>query len=145
MLFNPSQTDVRNFFFTTFEKNKINADLTDLEKIALSVILEHPEYEKYLSNRDKYTNHQWLPESGETNPFLHMSLHINVIEQLSINQPRGIVEAYQKLCLKFGDKHSASHELMDCIVEMVWQAQRNNTQPDMNLYFECINKKLLAT
>ncbi|MBY0379421.1 MAG: DUF1841 family protein [Burkholderiales bacterium] len=144
-MFNPNQTDVRNFFFDTFEKNTTHANLTDLEKIALSVILEHPEYENYLSNREKYTNYQWCPESGENNPFLHMSLHVNVIEQLLINQPHGIVESYQKLCLKFGDKHNASHELMDCIIEIVWQAQCNNTPPDVNIYFTCINKKLLTT
>ncbi|MFN8771326.1 MAG: DUF1841 family protein [Neisseriaceae bacterium] len=141
-MFNPSQADVRNFFFTVYEKHKAQANLEDLERIALSVILEHPEYDKYLSNREKYINHQWLPEHGETNPFLHLSMHMSIIEQLSINQPFGITDLYKELCKKFGSELNAQHEMMDCLAEMLWQAQKNNLLPDLHTYLECIKNKL---
>lgn len=141
-MFNPSQTDVRNFFFDTLEKSKLGHPLTDLEKIAYSTILEHPEYEAVLTNRKKYLEYQWPVEKGETNPFLHLSMHMSIIEQLSIDQPPGIKNLYTELCDKFKEPHNASHELMDCLGEMVWQAQSAGTMPDMNIYFSCINKKL---
>jgi len=142
VMFNPTQADVRNFFFDVFSKAQKNLPLSDLEKIAYSVILEHPEYHEVLKNKEKYIDYQYLPEMGETNPFLHLSMHLTIHEQLSVNQPIGINELYKQMCLKFGDEHKASHEIIDCLGEMVHQAQRNNTAPDVNVYFACINKKL---
>lgn len=141
-MFNPSVSDVRNFFFDTFDKGKNNQNLTDLEKIAYSIILEHPEYHVVLSNREKYLAQNWTPESGATNPFLHMSMHVSILEQLSINQPFGIKELYLELCKKHGNDHDAAHEVMDCLAEMVWQAQYNNMQPNPQTYLSCLNKKL---
>ncbi len=141
-MFNPSQQDVRNFFFDVYQKHREQQMLTDLEKIALSVVFEHPEYEKVLKNKDKFLTYQWLADDGETNPFLHLSMHMTILEQLSINQPIGIKTLYNDLCKKFETEHSAQHELMDCIAEMIWQAQKSHTAPDQNIYFECIKQKL---
>lgn len=141
-MFNPSVNDVRNFFFDTYEKGERNLILTDLEKIAYSTILEHPEYRHVLSNRDKYMGANWLPESGETNPFLHLSMHVSIIEQLSINQPFGVKELYIELCQKYADEHEAQHHVMDCLAEMIWQAQYNNMQPDPQIYLSCLRNKL---
>lgn len=144
-MFNPSQEDVRNFFFNVYKKYKSSIALEDIEKIAVSTILEHPEYDIYLSNPDKYIDYKWLPEEGHTNPFLHLSMHMSILEQLSIDQPLGIKNLYTQLCTKFGGEHNAQHELMDCIAEMIWSAQHNNLPPDINIYFECINHKLSKT
>jgi hypothetical protein len=141
-MFNPTQADVRNFFFDVFSKVQQNITLTDLEKIAHSVILEHPEYHEVLANRDKYMDFQYLPEMGQTNPFLHLSMHLTIIEQLSINQPPGISELFRQMCQQTKDEHKAYHEIIDCLGEMIWQAQHNQTAPDVNVYFECINRKL---
>lgn len=141
-MFNLNQTDVRTFFFDVFEKSNSGVTLSDLEKIALSVIMEHPEYHQVLHNRQKYLDYVWTVEMGETNPFLHLSLHLSLIEQLSIDQPHGIAALYSELSNKLQDKHSASHELIDCLGEMLWQAQRNNQAPDVTVYFKCINQKL---
>ena len=135
--------DVRNFFFNTYEKYKTQAPLSDLEKITISIILEHPEYHSVLENKSKYLDYEWNIANGETNPFLHLSMHITIIEQLSINQPPQINQLYQQLCIKYGSEHEASHQLMDCIAEMLWQAERNSSaQPDINVYLTCINSKL---
>ena len=141
-MFSPSQAEVRQFFFNVYTKAQNKQPLDSLEKIAYSIIMEHPEYHTYLQQQEKYIDYQWLPELGETNPFLHLSMHMTIIEQLSIDQPFGIKNLYQQLCNKFGDQHEASHQLMDCIAEMLWQAQRNKTQPDINTYFACIRQKL---
>ncbi|MBX9866345.1 MAG: DUF1841 family protein [Burkholderiales bacterium] len=141
-MFNPSVNDVRNFFFDTFAKANQQQALSDLEKMAYSVIMEHPEYQVVLRDREKYLNYNWLPDAGETNPFLHLSMHMSIWEQLSIDQPMGIKALYLELCEQFGDEHEAQHQVLDCLAEMVWQAQYNNMQPDPNIYLSCLRRKL---
>jgi len=141
-MFNPSVQDVRNFFFNTFQKGTQQQPLSALEKMAFSIIIEHPEYHVILKNPDKYRGFNWLPEVGETNPFLHLSMHVSILEQLSINQPFGVQELYSELCAQGGDEHSAQHQVMDCLAEMIWQAQYSSQQPNPDIYIACLKSKL---
>ena len=92
-LFNPSRDQVRQFFFDTWLKFKQEKPLTDLEKIAVGVMQMHPEYHAVMDAPERYLQQAYFPEMGETNPFLHMSLHLSVLEQIAINQPPGIAQA----------------------------------------------------
>ena len=141
-MFSPSLSDVRNFFFDCYIKGQNNQVLTDLEKIAFSLMLEHPEYQPVFSNREKYADYNWSPEAGITNPFLHLSMHLSIYEQLSINQPVGVKELYHELCSKTGVEHDAQHLLMDCLAEMIWQSQYTAKQPDPAIYLNCLRAKL---
>jgi hypothetical protein len=141
-LFNPSRDQVRQFFFDTWAKFQQQQSLTDLEGIALQVIQMHPEYYVVLNTSEKYMEQAYFPEMGETNPFLHMSLHMSILEQISINQPIGIADAYQKLRVKHGNESDAQHDLMDCLAETIWQAQRTGQSLDGAAYLECIKAKL---
>ena len=105
----------------------------------------HPEYHVVLDAPERYMNQQYFPEMGETNPFLHLSLHLSVIEQISINQPIGIAPIYEQLCKRRGDKHLAQHDILDCLAETIWQAQRNNTPLDSEHYLRLLNKKNIST
>jgi hypothetical protein len=140
-MFNPSRDQARQFLFDAWAKHKQSAPLTDLEKIALAVISRHPEYHRILDAPERYLARDYLPEFGETNPFLHMSMHLAIEEQLSINQPTGVVDLYQSLCQRLGDAHAAQHEMMDCLGEMIWHAQRNGTGPDAAIYLGCMRRK----
>lgn len=141
-MFSPSLSDVRNFFFDCYVKGTSNQSLTELEKIAFSLILEHPEYKQVLSDKEKYLDYKWLPDSGETNPFLHLSMHLSIYEQLSINQPLGIKELYNELCTKLNTQHDVQHTVMDCLAEMIWQSQYTQRQPDPAIYLNCLRTKL---
>jgi len=141
-MFNPSLVEVRNFFFNIWDKAKHTQELTDLEKIAYSIILEHPEYHYILEDRVQYLEFEWTPEMGQTNPFLHLSMHLTILEQLSIDQPAGVKQFYQELCNKESAPHQAQHALMECVGEMLWQANANATNLDVNVYFNCIKYKL---
>lgn len=141
-MYNLNQIDVRNFFFELYQKFENKEALSELEKIAYCVILAHPEYNHVLNNKPKYLDSIWPIENGETNPFLHLSMHLTILEQLSINQPFGIRDLFQKLVDKFKDKHESEHHLIDCLGEMLWQAQKSQTPPDPTVYLACINKKL---
>ncbi len=140
-MFNPSRDQARQFLFDTWAKHSQGAPLTDLERIALAVIARHPEYHPLLSKPEQYVDRDYPPEFGETNPFLHISMHLAIEEQLSIDQPRGVLALYGELCKKLGDEHDAQHEMMDCLAEMIWHAQRNGTGPDAAIYLGCMRRK----
>lgn len=137
-MFNPSRDQARRFLFDTWRKQREGAPLTDLERMALAVLLLHPEYHAQLDAPDQYLERDYLPENGEINPFLHLSMHLAIREQLSIDQPRGIVAQYRRLLEKTGSEHDAEHALLECLGEMLWQAQRRRCAPDPAIYLDCL-------
>jgi uncharacterized protein DUF1841 len=140
-LFNPSRDEVREFFFGTWAKFNAQQTLTELEKIGLKVMHLHPEYQEILSKPEHYKQVAYYPELGETNPFLHMSLHLSILEQISINQPIGIAPIYEKLKIKHLNEHDALHDILDCLAETIWLAQRNNTGLDSAHYLTLLQQK----
>src|SRR3990172_10467805 len=95
-----------------------------MEALALDVILLHPEYHAVLGEPERYRDREYFPELGETNPFLHMSLHVALEEQLSIDQPPGIAALLRALAERRGDRHDALHQAIECLAETVWRGQR---------------------
>ncbi len=143
-MFNPSRDQVRQFFFDAWAKFRAGRPLTDLEAMAADHIGSHPEYHPVLDQPERYRDRDWPPELGETNPFLHLSMHLSIAEQLSIDQPPGVKARYLALAQRLGDEHAAQHAVMDCLAEMVWRAQRDNLPPDGAAYLLCIEKKCLS-
>ncbi|WP_024304011.1 DUF1841 family protein [Pseudogulbenkiania sp. MAI-1] len=141
-MFNPSRQDARRFFFDTWSKHQRNETLTDLEKIVLAILLEHPEYHAIVGQPERYLEQEWTPDMGESNPFLHLSLHMAIEEQRSIDQPFGIRSLYAQLALRLGDEHAAQHQMMECLGEMIWHAQRYGGGPDVNRYISCVRSRL---
>ena len=129
-MFNPSRDEARRFFFDTWRKHQANDTLTDLERMTLAIILLHPEYHPVLDAPARYLEREWLPEDGQTNPFLHLAMHLSIEEQLSIDQPPGIRARIDALSLQHQDRHPALHDAMDGLAEMIWHAQRYQTPPD---------------
>ena len=119
--------------------------MTDLEQVALQVISLHPEYHALLDRPHEHLELDYSPESGRVNPFLHLSLHLAVEEQLAIDQPRGIRSHYQRLLAKSGSQHDATHVVLECLGETIWQAQRRGTPPDEKAYLECLERETGAT
>jgi hypothetical protein len=144
-LYNPSRDQARQFLFDAWQKFQQQVVLTDLEKIAVEVMQMHPEYHAILAAPERYMNEQYFPEMGTTNPFLHLSLHLSVIEQISINQPIGIAKIYAQLRQLHNDSHLAQHEIVDCLAETIWQAQRNNSGLDAANYLTLLEQKLGKT
>lgn len=139
-MFNPSRDQARQFLFDTWKKYGDHQVLSGLESMLLEILLQHPEYHSFLNAPERYLEREYLPEQGETNPFLHLNLHLAIAEQLSIDQPPGIKGRYQELLAKSGDPHHAQHQVMECLGEMIWQAQRHRTAPDPDIYFSCLGR-----
>jgi hypothetical protein len=140
-MFNPTRDQARDLFFGTWQKYRAGEPLEGLEQTALDVILMHPEYQHILDQRERYLERDYLPESGELNPFLHMSLHLSIAEQLAIGQPHGIRELFQQIESRLGSRHDAIHAALECLAETVWQANRNQAPPDQQAYLECLRRQ----
>ena len=140
-MFNPSRSQAREFLFDLWEKHRAGVPLTPLESIAIAIVLEHPEYHGYLGDRERYLERDWKPEGGETNPFLHLQMHLAIEEQVSIDQPPGIRNAIEALARKHGSMHDARHDVMDCLAEAIWNAQRHGAAMDNASYLDCVRRK----
>ena len=144
-MFTPSRQQARDLFFDTWEKYSSSQTLEGLEKTVLEVVLPHPEYHALLDQRDAHVDRDYPPESGKLNPFLHLSLHLAVAEQLAIDQPPGIAEVFASLTVRNGDRHAALHVVLDCLGETIWQANRSGSPPDQSAYLACLHEQLGTT
>ena len=140
-MFDPTRDQARDFFFATWRKSRERSPLTPLESLALAILADHPEYHAVLDDPERHRHRDWRPEGGETNPFLHLAMHLAIEEQLSIDQPPGIRDAVEALARRRGSAHDASHDVMECLAEMVWQAQRNARPFDNDAYLDCLRKR----
>jgi hypothetical protein len=140
-MFNPSRDQVRQFFFDAWKKYRAGAPLEGLEHLAVQVALTHGEHHHVLDDPGRYLDRDYTPEHGEANPFLHMSMHVAIEEQLSIDQPPGIRAEFERILRIKGDRHDSIHALLDCLGEVIWQAQRTRTTPDGEAYLECVRRK----
>ena len=144
MIFSNERIKLRQLFFDAWEKHQTHQPCEPLEKQLLAIILEHPEYHYLFSNKDKYLDKDYLPEAGETNPFLHMSIHMSIREQLNTNRPQGITKIFNTIQLKKQNAHETEHAMMDVFAELMWEAQQQSAPPDETRYLQLLKEKLLG-
>lgn len=138
-MFGSDRDALRKMYCDSWGKFKNQQLLSPLEQQIVSVVKCHPEYHAMLEAPDVSIAADFVPEMGESNPFLHMGMHLGLHEQISTDRPQGIKERYQKLVAKEGE-HQAEHKMMECLGEAIWVAQRNQTTPDENAYLDCLKK-----
>ena len=139
-MYNPSRDQVRSFFIETWRKARAKEVLTPMETIAADIIAMHPEYHAIVEDPDAI-DRDFPPEAGQINPFLHLSLHLAIEEQLSIDQPPGIRAAFDAACLRRGERHDALHDALESLGEMLFEAQRKGTPPDGAAYVNSLRRK----
>ena len=139
-MYAPTRDEARTFFFETWRKYRAGDPLAGLETTALQVLLAHPEYHPVLDAPGRYRDRDFSVDGGELNPFLHLSLHLAVEEQLAIDQPPGLRGEFERLRADKGE-HAAKHDVLECLGEVVWLAQRNGSAPDAQMYLECLRRK----
>lgn len=140
-MFAPSQHDVRRFFCATWQKQRDGQPLTPLEAMAADWLRLHPEYDADLADEAEALTRHYAAEAGRTNPFLHLSMHLSISEQVSIDQPPGIKQAFELLAARRNSVHDAHHEVMECLGEMMWTAQRRGLPPDGNAYIDAVRRR----
>jgi hypothetical protein len=141
-MFSPSAADVRRFFCGVYAKSRANQPMEALEVLANEWIQRHPEYHPALADVNaavQALNQQ--PPNDRENPFLHLSMHLSISEQCSIDQPPGIRQAVELLAARRGSLHDAHHETMTCLGEMLWNSQRDGRPPDGHAYIDAVRRR----
>ena len=139
-IFNPTREEVRRFFCDTWKKKTENHILTPMEMLASDWMEKHPEYHTQLADPEGAIEQDYTPERGETNPFLHLSMHLSISEQISIDQPPGIKAIAEKLTQKLESEHEAQHLMMECLGQVMWESQREGKPLNPENYLEALKK-----
>jgi len=140
-MFGQNRQQLRQFYHDVWHKKQSQETLNALETSIAQVIETHPEYHKIFAT-DASLEQEYFVEDGQTNPFLHMGLHLSLHEQISTDRPAGIRQLYQQLQTKFGDAHETEHQMMECLTESLWLAQRNNQAPSETDYIDALQQLL---
>ncbi|MCA1798779.1 MAG: DUF1841 family protein [Xanthomonadaceae bacterium] len=129
---------MRKRFVLVWEKMQARTPLEPLEAVIAEVIEAHPEYQPLLGRGDAALDDEWTPERGETNPFLHLGLHVAIREQIAADRPTGVKDAYRALCRHTGDTLAAEHRMIECLATALWEAGRSGAAPDEAAYLDCL-------
>lgn len=139
-MFSNDRQSHRRVFIAAWEKAQAGQPLEPVEAQIVQVLRQHPEYQGLMSDTETALDRDFLPEQGESNPFLHMGLHIAILDQLSVDQPAGIRGLYGRLVKATGDPHEAEHRVMECLAEALWTLQRTRAPFDDVGYLTCIKR-----
>ena len=139
-MYAPSRTEAREFLRNAWEKYRASAPLSELERIAVEIIALHPEYHALLES-PRELDSDFAPGDGRLNPFLHLQLHLAIAEQIAVDRPQGVRAEIERLAAKHGEPHDALHDALECLGEVIWQAQRSGTAPDTAAYLDCLRRK----
>jgi hypothetical protein len=138
-MFSNDRTELRKVFYDCWKRKRDGQPLDAMQQVIAGVIEQHPEYHSLLEN-DVHLDRDFHAVDGEANPFLHMSMHIALVEQITTDRPPGIRAYHQQLTRALGTVHEAEHRMMECLSEAIWQAQRNRQMPDESAYLNCLKK-----
>lgn len=139
-MFGQDRNQLRQMYLDAWQKHQAGALASPLEAMIAEIIAMHPEYHALLEKDAEALDKDFLPELGESNPFMHMGMHIAIREQLTTDRPAGIATAHKKLLLRLQDPHEVEHRIMECLGQSLWEAQRNNAAPDEAQYLMCVQK-----
>lgn len=138
-MFNPSRDQVRLFFCEAWRKHRDRLPLVGAELAAADIVGRHPEYQSLLADPDAAVQGEWTPDSGGMNPFLHLSLHLAIHEQVSIDQPPGIRGVFDGLRIRL-EPHAAEHVILECLGETIWRAQSQGKPMDAQAYVDQLRR-----
>lgn len=139
-MFSPTQAEVRQFFCSVYAKARQGLPMEALETLASQWMDQHPEYHADFADEAKALATLYEATEGRVNPFLHLSMHLSISEQCSIDQPRGIRQAVELLTRKCDSLHEAHHNAMECLGTMLWESQRAGRPPDGDSYVACVQR-----
>lgn len=139
-MYSNDRTQMRHYYFETWKKFKAEAPLTDLERQIVGVIVDHPEYQPLFDQPDKYLDKDYLPEFGETNPYMHLGLHLSLRDQISTDRPAGTQQIFEKLCRRYSGPLEAEHAMLECLALVLWQAMQTGKEFNIEQYVESLQR-----
>ncbi|MEX2495500.1 MAG: DUF1841 family protein [Woeseia sp.] len=138
MIFGQDRLELRKMYADAWRKAQEGAILSPLESQIAEVIAEHPEYHAAVTSDNLDT--AFTPEGGQSNPFLHMGLHLAVRDQIATDRPPGVRRVFDKLARRSHNRLDAEHAAIDCLAETLWEAQRQMKAPDEQEYLEKLRR-----
>lgn len=138
MIFGQDRNQLRTMYAEAWRKQCERRPMSPLELQIAAIVELHPEYHADVTSND--LDRDYTPDGGQTNPFLHMGLHLGVREQVATDRPRGIAEIHDLLIAQLGDVHAAEHRMIDCLAETLWEAQSRNLAPDEEKYLDRLRR-----
>ena len=135
---NQSRDQLRRVYVEAWRKRREGLPVEPLEAQIADVIALHPEYHSALERGEESLAREYTPEGGQSNPFLHMGLHLAVRDQIATDRPSGIRKAFEGLAARMGSEHEAEHRIIECLAEAMWEAQRSARPPDEATYLQCV-------
>ena len=135
-MFTSNRSKQRQYLNQAWKKYTRQEQLEPLELQLSKIVEQHPEYQNLIKNLDS----EYFPEQGNTNPFLHINLHLTLQDQITMDQPKGIKEIHSQLLLKIKDAHEVEHMMMEHIAEMIFNAQKNNAAFDLDVYIQALKQ-----
>ncbi len=139
-MFSQDRDRLRRYLAAAWAKASAGAPLEPLEHQIADLVRGHPEYQSLLGDPEGAIGRDFAPEAGQTNPFLHLGLHLALLEQVATDRPAGIRDLYQTLVGRSGGAHAAEHLAMECLAQALWEAQRGQRPPDEGAYLECLTR-----
>jgi hypothetical protein len=133
---NQSRDDLRRVYIEAWRKRRAGLPIEPLEAQVADVIALHPEYHAALEGGEDTLARDYTPEGGQSNPFLHLGLHLAVRDQIATDRPAGIRKAFQTVAAHLGSEHEAEHRIIECLAEAMWEAQRSGRPPDEAAYLQ---------
>lgn len=134
------RSSLRRSYVEAWRKRREGAPLEPLEHQIADVVELHPEYHAVLEQGGDALQRDYAPEAGQSNPFLHMGMHLAIREQVSTNRPAGIAAIHAALAARLGSVHEAEHRMIECLGEALWHAQRSGLPPDEAAYLEALRQ-----
>ena len=135
---NQSRDELRRVYVEAWRKRRASLPVEPLEAQVADVIELHPEYHAALERGGEMLTRDFTPEGGQSNPFLHMGLHLAVRDQVATDRPTGLRQAFASLAQRLGSAHEAEHRIIECLAEAMWEAQRSGRPPDEKAYLEAV-------
>ena len=139
-MFTQDRDAMRAFVAEAWRKSQNAQPMEPLERQIAQIVAQHPEYHRLMQQSEAAMGREYLPEDGETNPFLHLGLHVAILEQISTDRPTGIGSLYQRMLSTIGNAHETEHRIMDCLAEAIWTAQRHSIPFDEAAYLGCLDR-----
>lgn len=137
---NQSRDELRRVYVEAWRKRRSGLPSEPLEAQVADVIALHPEYHAALERGEDALERDYTPEGGQSNPFLHMGLHLAVRDQIATDRPPGLRKAFESLAQRIGTAHEAEHRIIECLAQAMWEAQRAGRPPDEIAYLEAVRR-----
>lgn len=130
----------RQVFWDAWHKDQTDQPLNAMEVRIARVIRMHPEYHPLFADMESFLDRDFQDDGG-MNPYLHLSLHLALEEQIASHQPAIVSTVLEHLMqVKNMERHDALHAILEILTEILHGSHRQGQEPDVQAYAERVQQ-----